>query len=143
MSEWTIGAVRQSLSDGEGAKFFEVPGWVRGDFGIDYRTYVGCAECGEQSGPCYALTFLVSGLLIGCFCSTLSEVQAFADSVAEALSHKEIDFTIADDGRAEAHISMNGVVLDAQTLHNLYPVDGDKSVAPPRFDLWIMEERAQ
>lgn len=141
MSEWTIGAVRQSLSDGAGARIWEVPGWVQGDFGIDYRTYVGRKDCDDNSGPCYALTYLPSGLLMGCFCSTLSEVQAFAETIAAALVGKSFPVMTGRDVQTPA--VMNEAVFNAQKLHQLHVVDSYRSVGSPRFDRWLMEERAQ
>lgn len=141
MSGWTIGAVRQSLADREGAKIWEVPGWVCGDFGIDFRTYVGCKDCGEDSGPCYALTYLPSGLLMGCFCSSLAEVQAFADTVGAGLAGKS--FPVITGRDVVAPTAMTEAVFNAQSLHQLHVVDSEQSVGAPRFDRWIIEERAQ
>jgi hypothetical protein len=137
---WQIGAVaiRGCRRAGGAITDYPTPGWVRGIWGIDFRTVWGV-----DPHPVYCVTHMPSGINVAALYGCLAEVQAFIDALDEVGDWSSIGGDLVmRSGRVRA--PANGAFDSAfhQTLarFQITMLSTDHAIAPFTVDAAFMGE---
>lgn len=88
MSGWGISVIKVLAADGT----YEVAGWVKGNFGLDYRTFIGDDDKYEG----WAITHIPTGYRVGVFTAPFSYASDFVEQLEEAA-----DWSFTDPAEAK------------------------------------------
>jgi hypothetical protein len=74
---WACGEIRVSTEDG----WKSIPGWVRGNFGLDFRCMWDRKEDAPNGIVCWSITHLPTGHAVLSMAAQIDEVQAVVEEI--------------------------------------------------------------